>query len=149
MIRMMLSGVFVAGLSLAGGGAAGAVAAEGVPGAARGDRLVVTVDDGAGQVATYVLECHPTGGTHPDAEGACGRLDELGGPVGPAGEGQLCTMLYGGPQKATVTGSWLGAPVDARYNRTNGCEAARWKEMAPVLPLPRRKDVEGAESEPG
>lgn len=98
------------------------------------DRLTVTVNDGAGDVATYELVCHPAGGTHPDAQAACDRLDGLGGPLGPVPEGQMCTMLYGGTQTAAVLGIWQGAPVEARYDRSNGCEAARWRDMVPVLP---------------
>jgi hypothetical protein len=100
------------------------------------DRLTVRVDDGAEHVTTYELACHPAGGTHPDVRAACDRLDALGGPVGPATYGQLCTMIYGGPQTATVVGTWRGAPVDERYDRANGCETARWNDMAPVLPAP-------------
>jgi len=132
----VVSAVCAVGLSLVG--APGAVAAAAEPGV--GDRLAVTVDDGAGHAAMYELECHPAGGTHPDVLGACDRLDALGGPVGPAPRGQMCTMIYGGPETATVVGSWAGAEVDTRYSRTNGCETARWRDMAPVLPVPAAAD---------
>ncbi|MGW3243183.1 SSI family serine proteinase inhibitor [Streptomyces sp. NPDC001070] len=104
------------------------------------DRLRVTVDDGGGHVSSYELRCDPAGGTHPDATEACARLERLGGPVGPAPKGTMCTMIYSGPQRATVRGSWRGRPVDARYDRSNGCETARWGRMAPVLPAPAVHD---------
>lgn len=44
-----------------------------------------------------------------------------------------CTQLYGGPQTATVTGTWDGEQIDARFSRNNGCEIARWKDAAPLL----------------
>lgn len=46
----------------------------------------------------------------------------------------MCTMQYGGPATARVTGTWAGRPVDATYERGNGCEIARWDAMVPVLP---------------
>lgn len=119
----------------------GAPVAVGVEPGMAGDRITVTVDDGAGQAATWELECHPAGGTHPDGQAACDRLDALGGPVGPAPEGQMCTMIYGGPETATVVGRWQGVPVRARYSRANGCETARWRDMAPVLAMPAPREA--------
>lgn len=66
---------------------------------------------------------------------SCDRLERLGGPVGPVPAGQMCSMIYGGSQTAQVKGVWHGAAVNEKYNRANGCEVARWKEMAPVLPV--------------
>ncbi|MEU3736555.1 MULTISPECIES: SSI family serine proteinase inhibitor [unclassified Streptomyces] len=102
------------------------------------DRLTVTVTDaGDGRDGTFELECHPTGGTHPQAEDACARLDE--GTWGtdtfaPTPPGANCTMQYGGPATAHITGHWHGRPVDATYNRSNGCEISRWNKLVPVLP---------------
>lgn len=49
-------------------------------------------------------------------------------------EGTLCTMQYGGSATAHVTGTWAGRPVDARYDRGDGCEIARWDRLVPLLP---------------
>jgi hypothetical protein len=98
------------------------------------DRLTVVVDDGSGQPNSYVLDCATRTGTLPDPGGACDRLAQLGGPAGPAAAGEMCPMIYGGPQTANVTGTWHGGWVDAHYSRANGCEIARWRAMAPVLP---------------
>ncbi|MGW5651821.1 SSI family serine proteinase inhibitor [Streptomyces humi] len=119
--------------------AAGAVAtAPGGPGGP-GDRLIVTVTHaGDGRDGTYELSCHPGGGSHPDVSGACRALDrntrwgrDTFAPVAP---GTACTMLYGGPATAHVTGTWAGRPVDATYDRSNGCEIGRWDRMVPLLP---------------
>ncbi len=44
-----------------------------------------------------------------------------------------CTQVYGGAQTATVTGTWRGERVDARYARNDGCQIARWDRIAPLL----------------
>ncbi|MEU5685193.1 hypothetical protein DEJ48_20070 [Streptomyces venezuelae] len=103
------------------------------------DRLTITVADsgGAGD-GTYELNCHPTGGTHPDAAKACERLQEVTvwgtDPFAPVPKDAMCTMQYGGPATAHVTGTWQGRPVDATYDRSNGCEISRWDGLVPVLP---------------
>lgn len=102
------------------------------------DRLTVKVTEaGDGRDGTFELECHPSGGTHPRAEEACSKLDE--GTWGkdtfaPTPADSVCTMQYGGPATAHVTGTWNGRPVDATYNRANGCEISRWDKLVPVLP---------------
>jgi hypothetical protein len=44
-----------------------------------------------------------------------------------------CTQQYGGPETATVKGTLHGEPIDAKFSRVNGCEIARWEEVAPLL----------------
>jgi hypothetical protein len=44
-----------------------------------------------------------------------------------------CTEIYGGPATARVRGSLDGTPVDVRFERTNGCEIARWHRNAALL----------------
>lgn len=109
------------------------------PAPAPGDRLTVTVD-GAGRAAdgTFELECHPDSGSHPDARGACEKLERSTtwgrSPFAPVAPGTVCTMQYGGPATARVTGTWAGRPVDSRFDRGNGCEIARWDALVPLLP---------------
>ncbi|MEU3662723.1 SSI family serine proteinase inhibitor [Streptomyces sp. NPDC032940] len=104
-----------------------------------GDHLTVTVRDaGPGADGTYELYCHPDGGSHPDPAGACAALDQ-GTRWGqdtfaPVPMGSVCTMQYGGPATAHVTGTWAGRPVDARYDRSDGCQVSRWNRMVPLLP---------------
>lgn len=109
------------------------------PTAAPTDRLTVTVTDSGGEGdGTYELNCHPTGGTHPNAAKACARLDEVTvwgtDPFAPVPPDSMCTMQYGGPATAHITGTWQGRPVDATYDRSNGCEISRWDGLVPVLP---------------
>ncbi|MCA4134316.1 serine protease inhibitor [Arthrobacter sp. M4] len=46
---------------------------------------------------------------------------------------RICTQQYGGPQRAVVTGTLHGRPVNAQFARTDGCEIALWQKMAPLL----------------
>lgn len=104
-----------------------------------GDHLTITVRDaGDGHDGTYELYCHPDGGDHPDVADACAALDR-GTRWGkdafaPVPKDTLCTMQYGGPATAHVTGTWAGRPVDARYDRGDGCQIGRWDRLVPVLP---------------
>lgn len=98
------------------------------------DELTITVDDGAGGTPLrWTLTCDPPGGDHPDPAAACAALDRARAPFDPVPAGMNCTMIYGGPQTATITGSWGATPVHAAYKRTDGCEIARWNAVAAVL----------------
>ncbi|MGW8597978.1 SSI family serine proteinase inhibitor [Streptomyces sp. NPDC055893] len=104
------------------------------------DHLTLTVTHSGDPAAdgTFELTCHPAGGTHRAPQAACDRLDEVTtwgtDPFAPPQPDSLCTMQYGGPATAHVTGTWAGRPVDATFNRTDGCEIARWDGFTPVLP---------------
>ncbi|MGW2742831.1 SSI family serine proteinase inhibitor [Streptomyces sp. NPDC001450] len=138
-------------LSLVGPAAAPAAAAPAAPAAAPalpppvrpedrgGDHLTVVVEHaGAGRDGTYEVSCHPGAGNHPDVAGACRVLDSNTrwgqDTFAPVASGSSCTMLYGGPATAHVTGTWAGRPVDASYDRGDGCEIGRWDRMVPLLP---------------
>ncbi|WP_431043135.1 SSI family serine proteinase inhibitor [Streptomyces sp. P1-3] len=103
-------------------------------------RLVLTYSH-TGEAADrrkYRLHCHPAGGTHPDARAACARLDEIAqwnkDPFAPIPEERVCTMQYGGPATARITGTWAGRRVNAKFTRADGCEVTRWNRLAPLLP---------------
>ncbi|MFZ3569237.1 SSI family serine proteinase inhibitor [Streptomyces sp. BH097] len=103
------------------------------------DHLTITVTDSDnGSDGTYELDCSPAGGTHSDPGAACGRLDELEAegvdPFAPVAGDARCTMQYGGPATARVTGNWHGRVVDSSYALSNGCEISRWQQLEPVLP---------------
>ncbi|MER5683383.1 SSI family serine proteinase inhibitor [Streptomyces sp. NPDC002205] len=122
-----------------------------LPSALQGDddtektQLRVTVSDSGDREAdgVYELQCLPAGGTHPVAKQACDRLAELAQPTDRNGDadpfrpvpaGTMCTQQFGGSATARVTGTWRGQHVDASFDRTNGCEIARWNTLRPVLP---------------
>ncbi|WP_457965504.1 subtilase-type protease inhibitor [Arthrobacter sp. D1-29] len=79
---------------------------------------------------------HPAAGSNlPDPEAALAAVEQFGEDIffPKPGPPRLCTQQYGGPQVAVVTGTFRGRPVSAQFRRTDGCEIARWKAMAPLL----------------
>ncbi|MEU2867629.1 SSI family serine proteinase inhibitor [Streptomyces olivoreticuli] len=109
-----------------------------------GDHLTVTVTDAGHLDGRFELYCHPAGGTHRHPKEACEQLDkqthwgkDLFAPVP---RNQICTMIYSGPQRAHVSGRWAGRPVDTDFNRTNGCETARWNRFSGLLGNPEVSD---------
>ena len=105
------------------------------PAAPRTD-LTVTVEDGSG-TTTWRLTCSPDGGDHPDPAGACEALARNGADaLPPTPADRACTMIYGGPQKATISGVWRGEKVESSVDRTNGCGISRWRALQPLLPDP-------------
>ncbi|TJZ50298.1 hypothetical protein FCH28_23715 [Streptomyces piniterrae] len=105
-----------------------------------GDHLTVTVAHSGDpkRDGTRDLYCHPTGGDHPEAKAACDGLDEVTtwgkDPFAPTSPNSQCTMIYGGPATAHVVGRWAGREVDARFDRSDGCEIHRWERVQPLLP---------------
>jgi hypothetical protein len=75
------------------------------------------------------------GSTLPDPGAALEAVQRFGEDIffPKSGPPRLCTQQYGGPQVAVVTGSFHGRTVNARFQRTDGCEIARWKAMAALL----------------
>lgn len=94
--------------------------------------LAIRVTDGH-QERSWSLTCDPAGGDHPDPEAACRSLADLQDPFAPLSDDQACTDIYGGPQRARVTGTYRGRQVQARFDRTNGCQISRWDAHAEVL----------------
>lgn len=95
--------------------------------------ISVVAAEGADPQA-YELTCDPPGGDHPQPEQACAAIEAAGATVfDPVPKDQVCTMIYGGPQTAKVTGTYAGARVDAEFSRTNGCEIARWEKLGTTV----------------
>lgn len=80
-----------------------------------------------GPVRVTTVEC-------PAPTKTCDRLSELEDPFAPVPGGAVCTQIYGGPQVAEVRGTFEGEAVNARFNRTNGCEIQRWDRIAFLFP---------------
>ena len=136
-LRRVLVGAAASLTALASLSAAPASYARDMP--PDGDRLTVTVRDaGDGVDGTYELRCRPSGGSHPDPAGACAAVDRNTrwgeDASAPVRRDTVCTLQYGGPATARVTGTWAGRPVDAAFDRGDGCGIARWDRLVPLLP---------------
>lgn len=72
---------------------------------------------------------------HPTAAAACEVLKNYPGLLNPAPvkTDQACTMQFGGPETATVTGAVDGTEVDAKFSRTDGCQIALWDAASSIL----------------
>lgn len=100
----------------------------------RTTELTVVVQTGpSGDRNMFSLVCDPTGGTHPDPEAACRSLHRMERPFAPVPLGVACREIYGGPQTATVTGTFRGEPVNATFSRVDGCQADRWDKHVALL----------------
>jgi len=100
-----------------------------------GTELVVEFRaDAAVAATTLSLRCEPPSGEHPDPPQACADLAREPDPFAPLPPDQVCTEIYGGPQTATVRGTYRGEPVDVELARTDGCRIAQWDLLGALLP---------------
>lgn len=98
------------------------------------DSLTITVKASPEAPAkTWKLTCDPPGGTHPKAADACAALSKAKEPFKPVPKGQMCTQIYGGPEIATVKGTWQGKEINTDFTRKNGCQLHRWSQVAPLF----------------
>jgi len=99
---------------------------------------VSVVTKGASQ-SPVTLTCDPPGGSHSQAQAACAELDKLAqsgkDPFVAVSPDLVCAEIMGGPETATVTGTWRGVPVDAALRQTDSCESARWEQLKTLLGL--------------
>jgi hypothetical protein len=103
----------------AGGGGASSAAA---------DLTVVVRPEGPnGPVRERRVVCQRLGAGEPACRGLTAER------LAPVPRLTACTSIYGGPAVARVTGTLRGEPVDARFNRTDGCEIERWDRNVALL----------------
>jgi len=98
--------------------------------------LRVAYWDGPGTTPDVVLtlRCAPPGGSVARPANACERLRKAGPKLfAPTPRDLVCTQLYGGPQRARVSGVVAGKRVWTTFTRKDGCEIARWQRLAPWL----------------
>jgi hypothetical protein len=92
---------------------------------------------GSSAVADLVVEVEPGGKratVRCDAEADCPEIAAVKPQVFEPTPGNVaCTQQYGGPETATVKGTFKGEEVDAKFSRENGCEISRWEDAAPIL----------------
>ena len=99
------------------------------PSAAPATNLVVTVDQdgpkGSQPAKTVHLRCPGAG---------CTLTKQLTvKDFAPLRHDQMCSMIYGGPETATVHGTLRGSHVQASFSRTDGCQTSRWEHVKALL----------------
>jgi hypothetical protein len=128
---LTLAGVALVGLSACASSDAGGDGGSSDAGTSL--TIVVTPAEGA-KTSTYDLTCDPAGGEHPQPAQACDAIAAGGADIfeEPPAD-QTCTQQYGGPQVATITGTYDGKDVEATFSRANGCEIDRWDELGTTV----------------
>jgi hypothetical protein len=98
-------------------------------------RVTVWPDGKGNGSSTWTLRCSPLGGTLPSRAKACRALAALRAPFAPVPLGAICTQISDGPAVAFVRGTFRARPVSAWFNRSDGCQIARWNRVRVLLPL--------------
>jgi hypothetical protein len=109
------------------------------PGQGNAELAIMVKPSETGTPANFTLVCvdgvPAAESQHPDAAAACLALKTNAAILSPAPRptDQACTMQYGGPQLATVTGVVDGQPVETNFSLRDGCEIALWNAAKDVL----------------
>lgn len=109
------------------------------PGQGNAELAIMVKPSETGTPANFTLVCvdgvPSAESQHPDATAACLALKTNAAILSPAPRptDQACTMQYGGPQLATVTGVVDGQPVETNFSLRDGCEIATWNAAKDVL----------------
>jgi Subtilisin inhibitor-like len=135
-VAAVLGGVVVLAAACGSQTVAGNAAGPGSAAAKPASALTVSVTAAPGATPRrWTLTCGPAGdgGTHPQPAVACAALARARHPFAPVPAGVMCSMIAGGPQTASITGTWNGKRVAAAYSLANGCQIARWDRIWKVL----------------
>jgi Subtilisin inhibitor-like len=113
------------------------LAAAAAPAQSASTSLTITVwpQGPDGERKTWTLRCDPVGGTLPRRLAACRRLAALEGPFAAIPRDAVCTMIYGGPARARVTGTHRGRKIWVSFSREDGCRIGRWKRHDFLFPV--------------
>jgi hypothetical protein len=94
--------------------------------------IVVWASGKGGASTRRTLRCP---GTTEADRNACRMLEGVEDAFEPVPADTVCSDIYGGPQVAEVRGTFNGREVNATFNRTNGCEIARWDRVQFLFPV--------------
>ncbi|NHW46826.1 serine protease inhibitor [Paenarthrobacter sp. MSM-2-10-13] len=113
--------------------------ASAATGAGNAELSITLVETPESAPQTFTLVCKDGApaaeSSHPSGAEACSTLKSGPSILSPAPTrtDQACTMQYGGPATAKVTGSVDGKEVNASFKRSDGCQIALWDAAKSVL----------------
>jgi hypothetical protein len=64
---------------------------------------------------------------------ACRRARTIASFLATRPSAKRCTQIYGGRQRARITGTIGARKIDRRLKRTNGCEIGDWQHAVPLV----------------
>jgi hypothetical protein len=140
--------VVVSVIVVALGGCGGGSSSSSTPSSSRTTRLVIDAETGPSEgllhTSRATLHCDgsatATGFLSGQADAACALVHQ--GAVqhvrSEQHDNRVCSQIYGGPQRATITGTIDGEPVRLTVTRTDGCGTADWQTLEPLLGRPER-----------
>lgn len=83
-------------------------------------------------------------GIHPNKQKICAAVFRYGQALfAPTPQGIACSMIYGGDEKATVSGTLNGKKIVASFSKVNGCESSRWNKAVSLFTFPGYSEVKG------
>ena len=116
-----------------------APSASAATGAGSAELSITLVESPEAAPQTFTLVCADgvpaAESNHPTAAEACTSIKNSPAILNPAPTktDQACTMQYGGPATAKVTGAVDGKEVTAAFSRTDGCQIALWDAAKSIL----------------
>jgi hypothetical protein len=115
-MRVFAVAMLVLPLAACGGGSSGGGTTSDI-------EITIWPSGKSGDSTTHRIQC--------PGDDRCERLEALPARLfEPVPEGVACTQIYGGPDAAEIKGTIAGRQVDATFKRTDGCEIARWNQVA-------------------
>ena len=108
--------------------------------------LMVSYHPGLGSQVTFKVSCltHSISGTHPNKKAICAAIAKQGIQLfAPVPTGIACSEIYGGPETARISGTVRGSKINSVFNRTDGCQVARWNNARALFTFPGYATVKG------
>ncbi|HEU6446628.1 MAG TPA: SSI family serine proteinase inhibitor [Gaiellaceae bacterium] len=84
---------------------------------------------------SWTLTCKPVGGTLPNAEATCAKLNALRSPWAEVRPGTSCTLPSFSPTQVVVSGVHRGASVDTVFGYNGSCQLPRWERVDFLFPI--------------
>jgi hypothetical protein len=139
----LAAGALIAALAAAGVGGGGSGSGSGSAGATDTVRLTVTFNRRPGERRLAHLRCSGSSATADGflrtvgARRACVHARRIVGLLtsGPRTD-RACSEIFGGPERALVTGRIGARTVRHTFKRTDSCEIGDWRRAQPLLPRP-------------